>query len=31
MDVLGLRSGRWLELAGIAVIGCSAVAYRSRS
>lgn len=29
-DVAGLRSGWWLELAGIAVIGCSAVVYRSR-
>ena len=30
-DAAGLRSGWWLELAGISVIGCSAVAYRSRS
>lgn len=31
LDVAGLRSGWWLELAGIAAVGCSAVAYRSRS
>ncbi len=31
IDVAGLRSGWWLELAGIAVIGVSALLYRGRS
>ena len=31
IDVAGLRSGLWLELAGIAVIGVSALLYRGRS
>mgnify|MGYP000058814849 CR=1 FL=1 len=31
INVAGLRSGWWLELAGIAVIGLSALAYRSGS
>ena len=30
IDVAGLRSGWWLELAGIAVIGVSALVYRGR-
>ena len=30
VDVAGLRSGWWLELAGIAVIGVSALVYRGR-
>ena len=29
-DVAGMRSGWWLELAGIVAIGLSAIAYRSR-
>jgi hypothetical protein len=30
-NVAGMRSGWWLELAGVVVIGSSAIAYRSRS
>jgi len=30
-DLAGMRSGWWLELAGILVIGLSAIAYRSRT
>ena len=30
IDVAGLRSGWWLEIAGIAVIGLSALVYRNR-